>query len=377
LVTTSLEIKPEAAVDLIGASAPALPGRQLATLAGDSSSALAHLQSAGQPSFLPGKTDYSILALEIAHGIRAGARSMIDACVLLHQGLLGCEGDAALKDGFLRALASENVIPKKSSRTGEGFEKSKLSMLRKIGAHADLLLDESLFQFLEPGRSILFHVVRLYEELPGDNQQRKAELVRRFSAQGGLSRRFLIDQIKLEEQARDKNEKEKSAEPWVSGINAREASQDFDLVLLTPSDDEVRRLDQYPFDEFSRRFIGDLRLSNDGYAIAVVRLADIGKVERLLGAFGFSQVSHVLLTHEPVDPIVTGSTVVLVGERAVTNGIDPHALQWLAPGQPLDVHDLAVRLYPNAKNRLHLFASAETDGWCSVIGQADGGAVNE
>jgi hypothetical protein len=212
---------------------------------------------------------------------------MIDACVLLHKGLLLCEGDAASKDQFLLALASENVIPKKSSRTGEGFEKSKLSMLRKIGAHADLLFDADLFKFLEPGRSILFHVIRLYEELQGDGLQRKAELVKRFSAQGGLSRRFLIDQIKLEEQARGKNKKEESTDPWISGIKGRAVSEEFDLALFTPSDEECRRLDQYPLDELKRRFKANLRVSNNGCAIAAVKLANIARAELLLGAFGF------------------------------------------------------------------------------------------
>jgi hypothetical protein len=46
---------------------------------------------------LPGKIDYKNLASEIARGIQSGARSMIDACVLLHHGMLGCDGDAALK----------------------------------------------------------------------------------------------------------------------------------------------------------------------------------------------------------------------------------------------------------------------------------------
>ena len=132
----------------------------------------------------------------------SGARSMIDACVLLHHGMLSCDDENALKDAFLRELASNNVIPKRSSRTGEGFEKSKLSMLRKIGANAGLLLDEHLFKYLEPGRSILFHVVRLYEELQGDHEERVAELVKRFSMQGALSRSFLIGQIKLEEAKR-------------------------------------------------------------------------------------------------------------------------------------------------------------------------------
>jgi hypothetical protein len=244
-------------------------------------------------------------------------------------------------------------------------------MLRKIGANANLLLDEQLFKFLEPGRSTLFHVVRLYEELQGDHEQRVTELVRRFGVQGALSRSFLIDQIKLEE-AKSKGQKEKSAEPWTTKIKADGSSGEFDLVLLTPSQEALLRLEEYSFDELSRRFLGDFRLSDAGYGIAVVRLADISKVERLLEAFGFARVSQVLLSHVPDDPIVTDATVVVVRERAVAAGINPSTIEWCLPGEALDVHGLAGRLRPTAKKRLHLFASAETDGWCSFIGKTNG-----
>jgi hypothetical protein len=326
---------------------------------------------------LPGKIDYKNLASEIARGIQSGARSMIDACVLLHHGMLGCDGDAALKDTFLGELASKNVISKRSSRTGEGFEKSKLSMLRKIGANANLLSDEQLFKFLEPGRSILFHVVRLYEELQGDHEQRVTELAKRFGMQGALSRSFLIDQIKAEEQAKGKSHKVKSAEPWASATKSDGNLAEFDLVLLTPSQEELLRLEQYSFDEIPRRFLGELRLSDAGYGIAVARLADISKVQRLLEAFGFAQVSHVILTHVPDDPIVTNATVAVLGERIAATGINADAFEWCLPGEALDVHALADRLTPSAKNRLHLFASDEADGWTSVVGEANGSALDD
>jgi hypothetical protein len=297
---------------------------------------------------------------------------MIDACVLLHDGMLGCDGDAALKDTFLVELAAKNVIPKRSSRTGEGFEKSKLSMLRKIGANADLLLDERLFKYLEPGRSILFHLVRLYEELQGGHEQRVDELVKRLSVQGALSRRYLIDQIKLEEKANGKGQKEKSAELWAVKVKTDSDTDDFDVVLLTPSQEALTRLDQYSFDELSRQLLGNFRISNDGCGIAVVRLADISKVERLLQAIGLVRVSQVLLPYVPDGPIVTDETVVVFGERSSAVCIDLDALEWLLPEEALDVHGLAGRLLPTAKSRLHLFASAETEGWSSLIDQTDG-----
>jgi hypothetical protein len=370
---TSLELRTDALDSVHVGSSLVLHYSETGLSLGNCSSVLADELCAVEPlPFLPGKTDYRVLASKIAQGIRSGARSMIDACVLLHDGMLGCDGDAALKDTFLVELAAKNVIPKRSSRTGEGFEKSKLSMLRKIGANADLLLDERLFKYLEPGRSILFHLVRLYEELQGGHEQRVDELVKRLSVQGALSRRYLIDQIKLEEKANGKGQKEKSAELWAVKVKTDSDTDDFDVVLLTPSQEALTRLDQYSFDELSRQLLGNFRISNDGCGIAVVRLADISKVERLLQAIGLVRVSQVLLPYVPDGPIVTDETVVVFGERSSAVCIDLDALEWLLPEEALDVHGLAGRLLPTAKSRLHLFASAETEGWSSLIDQTDG-----
>ena len=144
------------------------------------------------------------------------------------------------------------------------------------------------------------------------------------------------------------------------------------MVLLTPSQDALLRLEQYSFDELSRRFLGGFRISDTGYGIAVRGLLTLAKSRDCFRPSGCSRVSHVLLPHMPDDPNVTDATVVVVGEAAAATDTDLCAPEWFSPGEPLDVHTLADRLVPNAKNRLHLFASAETEGWCSLIDQTNG-----
>jgi hypothetical protein len=192
---------------------------------------------------LPGKTDPLTLASRIAERIHSGVRSMIEACILVNEGVKFFEADRDMLDQFRWALVNAHVIPSRSARLGD-VDKSKLSMLRKIGEYADLLLEEKLFKFLEPGRSILYHVIRLYELLLGDHQCRLARLVELFEAQGSLTRGFLIDQINLAKRATE-SDSDQVADPWASAAR----DMDFDCIVATLVERrDVRRLEQIPAD---------------------------------------------------------------------------------------------------------------------------------
>jgi hypothetical protein len=315
---------------------------------------------------LLGKPDPSILAFRIAEGIRSGVRSMIDACILLNEGSRLFKADPGLRDQFIRALADENVIPKRSARLG-GFEKSKLSMLRKIGRNADLLLDDKIFRYLEPGRSVLFHTIRLYEELQGDHESRLARLVELFEAQGSLSREFLIEQIKLAERA-GQSDVPQAVAPWVAG----DCAERYDLILITLLDRRVsRRLGEHLVDHPPFMSIHE-RVANRAIGVAIARLVDLPVIEnKLLPGCGFDRVAQLFLLRNPVDPDVTDAQVIVVARRGWRHGDCLVGFQWLFPGEPLDAVALASRLVPHAKHKLHLFASAESDGWCSIVGDAN------
>ena len=167
------------------------------------------------PAILLGNMNPIAVARAVGDGMRSGVHSVIEACVQLREGARLFEADANLHDQFLRALVDENVIPKRSARLGN-VENSKLSMLTKIGKNADLLLDPVIFKFMEPGYSVLYHVIRLYEDLPGDHQDRMSRLVQLFDAQGSVSREFLIEQINLAKQAREGNATD-TLDPWENG----------------------------------------------------------------------------------------------------------------------------------------------------------------
>jgi hypothetical protein len=64
---------------------------------------------------LPGKTDPTVLARQIAERRRTGVRSVIEACVLLFQAFKFFEADSSLLAQFRAALVGENVIPRRSA----------------------------------------------------------------------------------------------------------------------------------------------------------------------------------------------------------------------------------------------------------------------
>jgi hypothetical protein len=328
----------------------------------------------GRPPFLPGKINPSILALEIAEGIRAGARLMIEACVLLDKGMRLCEADAASKDQFLQSLAEVNVIPKRSSRTGEGFEKSKLSMLRKIGEHADLLLDDRLFKFLEPGRSILYHVIRMWQELPGGHDERMARLIEIFESQGSLTRSFLIDQIGLAKRA-SLPVTQQATEQWTPGAEL----EDFDLVLASAvSPRDVRRLTDEYADRPPLCICVHERVAKVAVGIFICRLIDLPIVaNKLLPGCGFATISRIILPTSPDDSNVTNAQAVVIASRGRRDIEGITELPWLGPDESLEPVSLASRLVPNAKNKLQLFATMQTDGWSSITGDANWGQADE
>ena len=321
---------------------------------------------------LPGKNDPWTLAADVAERMRAGTYSMIEACVLFVDGVRRFEADHELTENFLEALVRENVIPKRSARLG--IEKSKLSMLRKIGLHADLLLDARIFKYLPPGRSILLYVIRLYEVLSGDHDSRIERLVQLFEAEGSPSRDFLIEQVKLAERA-SQPDAPQTADPWVAG----DRGERFDLILMTVLDrhDPRRLLADYPDRKpFCLRV--HERVANGAVGIVIARLVDLPVIEnKLLPGCGFDGFAQGFLLRDPIDPDVTDAQVIVVTMRG-RRGIEGLAsFQWLPDGEPLDAVALASCLMPDAKTRLHLFASARFDGWSSTIGEANWSQADE
>jgi hypothetical protein len=331
----------------------------------------------GEPAayeVLPGETNPIALGDLVVSGLRSSVRAVIGACVLVSETVRRFEGNDDSFNAFLDVLVDGNVIPRKQARLGR--KSSKLSKLRKIGDYAELLRRDEVIEHLEPGYTVNYHVTLLYEALPGDEKARVKRLVQILKVEGGLSREFLIHQTKLAEHAR---RVQADPEPGLWSADAVSASdRDFDLILLTPNRRDVQRLSEDYAGEFPRCLRVHERVAGKAAAMVIASLADFPTIaNRLLPSCGFENISHVFLVREPVDADVTGAQVIVIVERGRRHGDHIPDFQWLPEGESLDAGSLASRLVPSAKNKLHLFASAQSDGWCSILGEANWSQADE
>jgi hypothetical protein len=255
-----------------------------------------------------------------------------------------------------------------------GLASPKLSKIRTIGDHATLLRrDEILEHFLETGSSgytVIYQLVVLYHAFQGDDEARFEQLVTLLRAQRPSSRKAFSD---LTHEA-------KKAKVRANGIPEQPAAfvngRRFDLILATLDDHrDRRRMGGDYADELPYCLRIHERASEQAVAVVIARLADLPAIENKLLA-GFA-ILRILLLRDPIDPDVTEAQVAVVATRDRGDNEPITSFQWLPQGEPLNAISLAEQLVPNAKSRLHLFAAAESEGWCSVRGETNWGQVND
>jgi hypothetical protein len=315
--------------------------------------------------FLPSKTDPKVFAAKIGTGMRDGVRAVIEACILL------AEGDRLFanqeqNDEFRRALVDWKVLPSRSSRLGR-VENSKFSMLKKIGDNAHILLDERIFGHLDAYYSVLYHVLRYYDVLLGDHETRMAAMVRCFMPQGSLSRDFLIEQISSKKIP--DNDNAEVGSPLHAIIKAETT---YDLVVMTPLvDAHLQRVAEGsvgPLPLWSRTH---QRMAKDAVCLVFAKARDLPLIgHRLLPGCGFGAISQILLPHRPNSPNVTDANVIAIARRGQGTATCDADFHWISEAA-LDVEILAERLAPESKQKLHLFAASESEGWRCVVGEAN------
>lgn len=298
------------------------------------------------------------LAQQVAAHALGGAKAMIAGCVLVAKALDRFPQGSAARKAFIDALVHQNVIPRRSSRIGE-FDLSKLSMLRKIGENAALLLSEDLIAHLQPGYSVLYHMVRYYEVLDGDHASRIARLADAFSREGHLTRDFLSARIK-------EAEKRHATKPPPAFDALEKSGELFDLIHAVPTPTDLKRLrEHYQSPPPCLRVYE--RVAKEATAVILVPLKDLATVEdRLLPGCGFSSVSKVYLVHQPSQADVTDVPVIVVAHRSRQPLV---YVDWELGDLDLDV--LVERLAPGARCKLYLFANTETSGFACLIKDAN------
>jgi hypothetical protein len=317
------------------------------------------------------KSDAAEQGALVLNGLHAGTLAVIDAGARTAETLRRYRDDLEAVNAFIAVLADGEFISQRERKLG--LASPKLSKIRTIGDHADLLRrDEVLAYFLETGSSgytVIYQIVVLYNTYDGDDEARFRKLVASLLARRPSSREALSE---LTTQA--KKAKVRSAETVELGA-VLEKGQRFDLILVTLEHHrDRRRLGDDYVDVLPCCLRMHERASERSVALVVGRIAYLPAIEnKLLAGFGISQI---LLLQQPLAANVTEAQVAVVAFRGRDN--EPIAeFSWLPHGEPIDVISLAEQLVPNTRNKLHLFATRQSEGWTSVIGEANWSQVDD
>lgn len=91
----------------------------------------------------------------------------VSADTVLARGIREFRSDEAKLSEMLRSLVTAKVLSEDEAKaSGDAkAKKNEIAMLIKIGEHADILLHPKILPLLQPGHSVLYQLVKLYEDL--------------------------------------------------------------------------------------------------------------------------------------------------------------------------------------------------------------------
>lgn len=318
-------------------------------------------------------------ALVVA-GLRSGVLTTIDACVKILDATVKFKDNVEAVTAFLGPLVNAKIVSPSEARLG--FASDKLSRLKKIGEYADQLRHEKIVEyFLETGRSgptLVYQVAVLFDLTPEHrtDDERIEELVNTLRREQVETRH---DMLRLTRETKQAKRESNTGTPIPSPVDktheaAAVVNASYDLVLAVPRGPDLRKLGEYqstgPLPRCLR--IGGI-MADDATLVVLARLSDLAVIEdKLLPGCGFEDASRrVFLIHVPADPEITEAQVLIVAERGSGGRAHFGDIAWLSREKPVDPFALAVGLVADAKKKLVLFASVETDDWYSILGEAN------
>jgi hypothetical protein len=325
------------------------------------------------------ESGFAKAAAVVATHWKGGAEAIIAAGVHIDKVLSGIQNEPGRVKAFCIALARVHVLT--SNEAERGLESPKLFKLRAIGRYANLLRRKEIARFLEPSYTTIYQLIVLYEELPkGDGEQRVRQLVSLANASieratsRKLTRKDLGRETRRAKQAARIAKKvgeaegfdEASAEPALDKLTA--AGELFDLVVLTPSKKDLKRLNgDYPdLSALVRGWpLSKLIAESAAVVIAFENSLDLWAIaDKLPPLIGFPRLARELLLRPPESADITNAERVVTAERGVTAVMPDRR----GEASPEDILELAARRYPKATRKLHVFAQQQTDGWTCLVG---------
>lgn len=325
-----------------------------------------------------------------------GVVGEVESTVVLANGLKGFKNDAGKLQAFLGGLRDAKALSEaEAADLADNKSPSRVSMLTTVAEYRDDLLDPRICPFLSSGTSTLYQIVLLIKEVKKGQEglDRVADI---FSeCDGDISRSWVEKRRKklrtgvgLNESPDEASEGEVAeidpndapsiqsdmaenavAEAAVSKAkNAEQAERLVTALLITATDDLMERFGK---DLEGRANSPCVKISGDIGANAVLIVDATAKtllsMSTIIGSLGFSRCVQAGLLSDPVGHDLASSRVMAVFSRG--NIELPTFNRWHTDA---DAATLAGQMLEGIAGRhVHLFADAETEGWESVIGEAN------
>ncbi len=322
----------------------------------------------------------------VAADWKGGFEAIIRVGVRVYDCLRAFEGNDERTDTFIRALEDLDVLTRNEARLG--LHSSQLSKLRSIGEHAMLLRRPEISRVLGPSYPKLYQLTVLFNELPGEEDQKLRSLLEILEPAGDrafegvrteVTREYLARQTAAVKQQKKRAKKSRApAHPETPGgaddstLSALiEARAEFDLVAMDVTGRCKLLGDEYAPGYGLEDCLPLYKVMADHRAIVVLaKISDFPAIEtKLLPACGFRRRPEVLMPRQPTSPLVTEAEI-LIAMHEGGEGPDLQALSdWIPGDEPVSVAALAQRLYPAATRRLHAFAEAQVAGWQCLLGE--------
>ena len=346
--------------------------------------------SASPPSednFYHGKSEAGAEGTAVVAGLRSGVIATIDACVKTQEATIRFKSDKQAIDDFLTPLVEAKILSSSEARLG--LASPKLSKLGKIGEYADLLRYEQIIRyFFQTGCSgygPIYQVTVLLDQMPTDlgNDERVQRLVetlergqvdtlhamRRLTKQFKDAKRGVSVKLPISVDASlpDQISVGETGDP--PSVHVEDGS---DLVLAMPDRSDLRKLREGYVDPPRCLQVGEA-IADDAVVIVVAALSDLPVIENyFLPYFGFEGIApRLFLSRLPAGPEVTEAQVIIVADRGSGDRARLSEIVWPAEGRAIDPLTLAAKWVPDATKKLALFASEDTDGWQSIVGDAN------
>jgi ParB/RepB/Spo0J family partition protein len=161
-----------------------------------------------------------------------------------------------------------------------------------------------------------------------------------------------------------------AAPPLQPNLSGQPVTEPVDLLVFTPDAAQIALFGKdYGEEDRLERALPPV-VKQLAAAAAVVVLAQVSDVPvivaRLLEPIcGFRGCCRVFLIRRPQASEITENPVLIVAERGGVTLVSPSG--WIDGDKPIDALAIAASMYPEAKNRVNVFASVQVEGWQCLL----------